>query len=189
MSETARLFVAVDPAPAVAERVAAAVSAVRSLAPSAKWAGPESFHLTLAFLGDMSVAQVPDLAAAVGAAALRHSPIDVRFAGAGTFGGRRPRVLWAGVTGDAAALAALAGDVEQALAPFGYVPEHRPFTAHLTLARARDPRGEPGLVDCAAKLAGEDFGPTRVEQVILYRSELSPKGAAYTPLAALPLGG
>ncbi len=189
MSETARLFVAVDPAPAVVERVGAAIAAARGLAPSAKWAAPGSFHVTLAFLGDTPVERVPDLTAAIAAAALRHPPVDLCVAGAGTFGGRRPRVLWAGVTGDVAALAALAGDVEAALAPFGYTPEHRPFTAHLTLARARDPRGDPAFVQCAAALAGEDFGATRVEQVILYRSDLSPKGAAYTPLAALPLGG
>jgi 2'-5' RNA ligase len=188
VSETARLFVAVDPAPAVVKRLGAAMAAARRLAPSAKWAATGSFHITLAFLGDMPVARVPDLVAAIGAAALLHAPVDLRVAGAGTFGGWRPRVLWAGVTGDVGALAALAGAVGAALAPFGYTLEHRPFTAHLTLARARDPRGDPAFAPCAAALAGEDFGSTRVEQVILYRSDLSPKGAAYTPLAALPLG-
>lgn len=188
MSETARLFVAVDPAGAVLERLGAALAAARRLAPKAKWVAPGSFHVTLAFLGDLPIAQVPDLAAAVGAAALLHAPIDLRVAGAGTFGGRRPRVLWAGVTGDLEPLAALERDVAAALVPFGYVRDSRPFTAHLTLARARDARGDPAFVPCAAALAGEDFGATRVAQVILYRSDLSPKGAAYTPLAALPMG-
>src|SRR5262249_15155359 len=128
------------------------------------------------------------ISAAIASVALRHAPFELRFAGAGAFGGKRPRVLWAGVAGPVDALAAAQRDVVSALSPLGFPPEDRPYSAHLTLARARDPRGDPALAACAAALARDDFGPTRVEAIMLYRSELSPKGPTYTAVATLPLG-
>jgi len=98
-------------------------------------------------------------------------------------------VLWAGVQGGVDALAALQRDVAAALAPLGYPPDARPFAAHLTLARAREQRGEPGLAGCAEALASDDFGATRVEGLVLYRSDPGSGGAIYTPLATLALGG
>jgi 2'-5' RNA ligase len=99
-------------------------------------------------------------------------------------------VLWAGIGGAVAALSAVQADVAAALAALGFPPEERAFTAHLTLARARakEPRGDTALAACAAALAGRDFGVTRITAAVLYRSDLSPRGPAYTPLATLPLG-
>ena len=184
---SARLFVAIDPAPAVRDRLRAALAPVRRLAPSAKWVDVASLHLTLAFLGDVEVPRVPEIAAAIGGVAAGHAPFELGCAGAGAFGGKRPRVLWAGVPFALDALAAVHGDLAAALAPLGFAPEPRPFAAHLTLARAREARGDPALAACAAALAGQDFGVTRVEALVLYRSDLSPKGPAYRPLASLPL--
>jgi 2'-5' RNA ligase len=182
-----RLFVAIDPAPAVRDRLRVAIAPVRRLAPSAKWVDVASLHLTLAFLGGTEASRVPEIAAAIGAVALGHAPLELGCAGGGAFGGKRPRVLWAGVTGALDALGAVQADLAAALAPLGFAPEERPFAAHLTLARAREAGGDPGLAACAAALAGQDFGVTRVEALVLYRSDLSAKGPAYTPLAVLPL--
>jgi RNA 2',3'-cyclic 3'-phosphodiesterase len=181
---TARLFVAVDPAPNVVDHLRAATARVRSLAPDARWVDLAGLHLTLSFLGDTEAERVPQLTAVLAAVALRHPPTDLQFGGAGTFGSRAPRVLWAGVTGDVAALVATQVDLAAALEPLGYVPEARAFTPHLTLARSREPRGEPGLATAAAALASADFGPTRAAALVLYRSERS----VYTPIATFPFG-
>jgi 2'-5' RNA ligase len=185
---TLRLFVAVDPAPEVRDRLRDAIGRSRPRAPSAKWVDAASLHVTLAFLGDVEEARVAEHSAAIAAVASRHAPIDLSFRGAGAFGGRKPRVLWVGVEGAVEALAAAQRDLSTALVPLGYAPENRPFSAHLTLARARDPRGDAALAACAEALAGEDFGATRVASILLYRSELSSKGAKYTLLSEAPLG-
>jgi 2'-5' RNA ligase len=187
-TRTQRLFVAVDPAPAVRDRLADAIARVRPLAPRARWVDAAALHVTLAFLGDTPEDQVAALSAAIGAAARQHAPMDVRFAAAGTFGGKRPRILWVGVAGEVDALVAAGRDLGVALGPWGYVPE-RDLTPHLTLARAGDRSGDPALHAAAAALAGDDFGATRLEAMVLYRSELSPKGARYTAVATLPFGG
>jgi 2'-5' RNA ligase len=110
--------------------------------------------------------------------------VALRAAGFGCFpSGTRPRVVWADVVAGVAPLAALAADVQQALVPLGYVPEARPFRAHLTLGRVRSPRGVRALVDAVAAAGAPDFGAWTAGEVVLYRSHLHPKGARYEPLA------
>jgi 2'-5' RNA ligase len=183
-----RLFVAIDPAPAVRERIARELEALRPLA-RARWVNPDAMHVTLAFLGSVDGDLVPAFTEVLRGVGGRHAPLDVSFAGAGAFGGRKPRVVWIGVKGDVERLAEIQRDVVNALVPLGHEAEDRLFSAHLTLARARDPRGDPTLIACAAAIRDIDFGPTRVEEIVLYRSDLSPKGPRYTALARLPLGG
>jgi 2'-5' RNA ligase len=186
--ETLRLFVAVDPPPAVRERLRAAMATVRPLAPRARWVDADKHHLTLAFLGDCAADTVPAITAALEGVAARHAPIAARFVGAGTFG-ERPRVLWVGLGEGAEALAAVYRDLVPALSPLGFAPDHEGLTPHLTLARAGDRGGDPGLAAAAAQLAQEDFGAARFGAMVLYRSELSRAGASYTALATAPFRG
>lgn len=184
-----RLFVAVDPSEEVRQALAGWLERLRPRAPDAKWSRADAFHLTLAFLGNVADELVEPIGRALEAVAGRHLPVELEAAGGGSFGGRRPRVLWAGLRGpDLERLAALRRGVEEAMVPFGYQPEARPFQPHFTLARAREAHGDPRLAICAGELDGASMGRFVVEELVLYRSELSPKGARYTPLSHHPLG-
>jgi RNA 2',3'-cyclic 3'-phosphodiesterase len=189
-----RLFVAVDPAPQVTARIDRVLAEdLRPRAPSARWVSPGSLHLTLTFLGDTYDGAAPDIAFALTKVASAHARFSLRFRGGGSFGATdRPRILWAGVEGDLAALAALQRATSAALQPLGYKPEERRFHPHLTLGRARDPRGDAALAACVAHLAhlahlAEDFGETTVTSLVLYQSILAREGARYDALAVLPL--
>jgi 2'-5' RNA ligase len=82
----------------------------------------------------------------------------------------------------------LYGEVGERLAPLGYVPEERPYAAHLTIARIRDPvPGSSRSVREILTALPADCGTSRVAAVTLFRSHLSPKGAAYEPLLRVPL--
>jgi 2'-5' RNA ligase len=146
-------------------------------------------HLTIAFLGEIAEERLPLVTAAAESAAALHRPLTLRIAKGGTFGTpRRPRVLWLGVSGAVDALTSLRRDLEQALAvSAGYTPEDGPFEPHLTLARSRDPRGDPALEACAQAIAEVDFGETRIGELLVYKSDLGPKGTRYTALARAPL--
>ena len=185
-----RLFVAVDLGPRVEARAADALARGKALAPRAKWVHAANLHLTLAFLGQVDDGLVPGLGGALAAVAARHGPVPLHVTGAGGFGSaRKPRVLWLGITGEVEALGRIQRDLEAELAPFGYRPEERDFRPHLTLARARDPRGDPELAAAVAALAGDDLGEVRVDRLILFRSDLSPKGPTYTEVLSAPLAG
>ncbi len=97
----------------------------------------------------------------------------------------RPRVIWAGVDEGAAQAATLARRVDEALVALGFAPEPRAFAAHVTLGRVRAPRANPRLAEALA--ASGTFGRQRVDRLVLMRSQLSPRGARYTELAAAPL--
>jgi RNA 2',3'-cyclic 3'-phosphodiesterase len=181
-----RLFVAVDPSGASRERIAATIERLRALAPSAKWVGEGGLHVTLAFLGEIEAARVPAITASLAAAASQHPSFELGVGGGGTFGPRRAaQVLWAGITAGAAPLAALQRDVTSALVPHGYEPEARPFTPHITLARARERRGDPALVECGAAIE-EDLGRSTISALILHESVTTGRGARYVALAVLP---
>src|SRR5262249_57475039 len=74
------------------------------------------------------------------------------------------------------------GALERAAVAQGFAPEERPFRAHLTLGRVRE-RRFPDVADLA--VGAEEVA---VEEAVLYRSELAPTGACYTPLERLALG-
>jgi RNA 2',3'-cyclic 3'-phosphodiesterase len=181
-----RVFVAVDPSEASRERIAKTIERLRALAPSAKWVGETALHLTLAFLGEIEAPRVPAIAASLAAAASRHDGFDLGVGGGGTFGPpRSARVLWAGITAGAMPLGAVQREVASALVPHGHRPEARPFAPHLTLARARDPRGDPALSRCGAAV-DPDLGTSAISALTLYESVSTGRGARYVALATLP---
>ncbi len=185
-----RLFVAVTPTPEQLARTRERIRELHELAPHAKWVRDEGLHLTLAFLGDTEEARVPDVTAAMDEAASKHPPLTLTLAHGGGFGApRTPRVLWAGVGGEAERLGLLQADLAAGLRARGFSLETRPFHAHLTLARSREPRGERGFVECVRALQGFDAGSGQVGALELYRSTLTPTGAHYELEHASPLRG
>jgi len=188
-----RLFVALEPPDAVRRRIAAASAAVERAAGRAagevRFVPAGNVHLTLQFLGAVPEERVGDVGGAVAAAGAAARPLGLRIHGAGGFpNARRLRVVWLGVEGDVAALSALVADLGRRLAPLGFPPEARPFSPHLTLGRARDPRGAPGLAGALAG-AGDDEGfAWRAAELVLFESHLSPAGPRYEAILRAPLG-
>ncbi len=189
-----RLFVALDPPEPVRRRLATLGVELRRAASRAadevRWVPPENGHLTLQFLGAVPEERVAAVEGALRSAAAEARPLSLEVKGAGGFpNARRPRVVWAGVTGEVAALGALVSEIGRRLAPLGFTPEERPFSAHLTLGRARDGRGAPGLAGALAHAAEASGTPWRVADVALFESHLSPKGPRYEVVLRTPLGG
>jgi RNA 2',3'-cyclic 3'-phosphodiesterase len=166
--------------------LAAAVERLRPLAAGVAWVARDNVHLTLKFLGEVETARLGEIERALAAAAGGEPVFELTIQGLGAFPSRtRPRVLWAGAAAGAPEAASLAGRVDDATAGLGVAREMRPFAAHVTLGRVREPRANPRLAD--ALTSTESFGGQRVARVSLMRSELSPRGARYTELAAIPL--
>ncbi|WP_242361955.1 MULTISPECIES: RNA 2',3'-cyclic phosphodiesterase [Anaeromyxobacter] len=188
-----RLFVALEPTDLVRRRIAATAAHLRRSAGRAaddvRWVVPENVHLTLQFLGAVPEPRVEAVADAVRAAAAGSHPLALEVHNAGGFpNARRPRVVWAGIQGDVAALGALVQDLGRRLAPLGFAPEARPFSPHLTLGRARDVRGAPGLGGALAEAAQGDGVAWRAGELVLFESHLSPKGPRYEAIVRAPLG-
>jgi 2'-5' RNA ligase len=175
---------------AVRQALAAEIDRLRARAPAVSWVVPANLHLTLKFLGNVAPARVDALGAALAAVAAGADGFDLVVEGLGAFPTPgRPRVIWAGTAAGRPAAAALADRVDAELAGLGLAREARPFTAHITLGRVREPRREAALAEALAAGASTRFGVVRAARVSLMRSELSPRGARYTELGGWPLGG
>ena len=173
---------------------AAVVRAAAALRESAgplpvSWVSPDNVHVTVKFLGGIAEARIPPLVTALQAAMTTVAPFALELGGLGAFPSvTRPRVLWAGISRGGSNLMALAGRVDDALAAEGVARESREFSPHVTIGRVRELRRIPDLTH-ALGVATQPFGGVAVASIALMRSDLSPRGARYTPLAVVPFGG
>jgi RNA 2',3'-cyclic 3'-phosphodiesterase len=179
-----RLFVAVDVPNAIKDAIERdVVGPLRAPLPGARWTRLEGRHLTLKFLGEVADERAEGVRAALSRAASAHEGFDAAFDVLGGFPNlRRPRVLWAGIGEGSDALAALATDIEAELGSLGFPAEDRPFRGHFTLARFPKPAIVETLPDVTVPRV-----PFAVREVVLFRSQLHPKGARYTALERFPL--
>jgi 2'-5' RNA ligase len=130
-----RLFVAVIPPRPVVLELRAALTTLPHGDPLVRWCRPETWHVTLAFFGEVSQENYPDLKERLGRAAARNTPMELALAGGGHFGGR---TLWTGVQGERERLGRLAESVNGVARRCHIKVDERPFRPHLTLARVRD---------------------------------------------------
>lgn len=136
----------------------------------------------------MDEATLPSVIGALTDAAASRPAFDLTVHGLGAFPSTtRPRVLWAGVCDGARAVERAAAAVEEALAAFGFEREARPFSAHVTLGRLRTPRRDPGLTEALGAGGDREFGRAHADHLSLMRSDLAPRGARHTELAACRL--
>jgi len=80
----------------------------------------------------------------------------------------------------------LVRDIESALAPLGIAKEDRDFSAHLTLARIKDPVPLQPLRGAIAQLESLEFGSFLADRFYLYRSQPGSAGSIYTKLSEFP---
>jgi 2'-5' RNA ligase len=103
-------------------------------------------------------------------------------------GARRPLVVWCGVTGDVEKLSVLQKQLDSDFAGIGFPRENRPFRAHLTIGRIKDPSGLTGISEALTKYNAFAAGEFVCKKLILFQSRLTPQGAIYTKLAEFALG-
>ena len=183
-----RLFIAVNFDPRVRDLIAAAIEGFPVERPPWRWTKPDTWHVTVKFLGERSESDAAAIARCLEAVASRHGsfPLELR-----DFGGfpslKRPRVLFYRAERGAEALVALAADVEQTLlGELGIPKEDKPFRAHATVGRvkARIPRPVADRLPSVPPLSG---AVQTVESFELMISELHRDGARYRCFKAFAL--
>lgn len=189
-----RLFIALDIDPDIRERIATFRNQMRTLSADVRWVGPETFHITLQFLGETK--KFEDIRRAL--KAVKSEAVQLAFRGAGFFPSpKSPRVFWIGIESDQR-LQTLADSVASATRTLGFGRDAGAYTPHLTLARRGSgrPRPVPGerpasglqrVRDELVKLPPPEFGTMTAHEFYLYESHLSPEGARYEKRASYPL--
>lgn len=181
-----RSFVAIELAPNVREAAVAVSDSIRERfsgaeAGSLRWVRTEALHVTLRFLGNIEASRTGELAQTIATTVREVSPFTLSLGPLiGLPGDRRPRVIALDVHPNER-LVELAGAVDRGVREAGLPGEKRRFRAHLTLARVRE--GRIRLPDARVARAS-----MTVDEIVLFRSELTSRGPLYTPLERLTLG-
>jgi 2'-5' RNA ligase len=148
---------------------------------AASWSRPENVHLTLKFFGNIDQDRIPNISAALSRAVSERFEIIV--GGTGVFPKpSQARVLWIGVNDPSGKLTELQRRVEEECAVEGFEKENRAYRPHLSTARLRRPEGARELAEAHLRM-GFASVEVPVEELVLFRSELSSKGSIYTSIA------
>ncbi|MCB0108373.1 MAG: RNA 2',3'-cyclic phosphodiesterase [Caldilineaceae bacterium] len=192
-----RTFIAIEFTSTIHQQLAEIIERVQSalqqqhLAAALRWVDPQNSHLTLRFLGDTSPDQLQALSRGLAAVATNHRPFELTIGDIGGFPNlRQPRVLWLGVGGALPQLNALQEAVEQAVQVVGFATEKRPFSAHVTLARAQRSASQTQLRTVGTVLQACAITQQlhlQVKAVVHMQSELRAGGAVYRQLNCFPL--
>lgn len=151
---------------------------------SVRWVKSENLHLTLRFIGDVSIGDAADLDLML--SAIDSEPFDLQFRGLGYFGkGEKPRSLWVDITPNKNLLR-LQEKVERSVVNAGFSVEGRKFKPHVTLGRfrGRKPRNFDSYL---ITNGGFSTAPFTVSSFVLFESHLGHGGSHYVALSEYPL--
>ncbi len=187
---TGRLFFALPLPSPTKTPIEALLPEISRTLPDARIAAASSWHLTLAFLGQVRPESAADVVKVGETAVAGLSPARLRLEGAGGFpDARRARVLWAGIAGDVDVLERLAATLAAECRRAGLRFEERELHPHLTLARFQRPAPLPeSIVERIAEAAAAS-PPWRARELCCYRSTLTRSGARYQVVRTFPLAG
>jgi 2'-5' RNA ligase len=188
--ETWRVFCAVAVPHNLHGRLTTHINRVRDAVPDARasWSRADNIHLTLKFLGEISLPRVAKLSEASSRSVGGLAPFKIVFEQTGVFPPHGPsRVLWIGVKDLEGKLGELHERLEDAAARLGFQKEPRPFHPHLTLARLRKPQHARTLASAHKAM---EFEPAEIDvsELLVIRSELSSEGSKYTVVSRHALG-
>jgi 2'-5' RNA ligase len=193
MKQTVRTFVAIEISEPVRRAAAKLIETLGTAAADVKWVDPQNLHLTVKFLGDVSLKETARICQAVQKAAAEVEPFELALGGVGAFPKiERPRTIWIGghcEAGGTDTMSLLHEKIEQRLAKLGFRKDSRRFQAHLTIGRVHRGSGMADLAQLIQENAGLQFGKTTVREAVVFSSELTRKGPTYHPLGRATLGG
>jgi 2'-5' RNA ligase len=179
-----RLFVAIALESTVQEELTRMTSRLRRADDGLRWAEPESWHITLQFLGSSDRNAHECVLARL--AEIHLAPFFVRLEDPGFF--ERAGVFFVGVH-PSPELTALERHVVAATTLCGFTPETRPYHPHITLARIRGRGDSDGLRGLKTRLpSGLRNTSFRVDEFLLYESVPRAGGSRYDIRGRFRLG-
>jgi len=183
-----RLFIGIPLTQQVSGELSALVARLRSgskalQSTTLRWTAPDSWHITLQFLGNATADQLQCLTTRL--AEVRPLPVPVHLGELGAFD--RAGVFFVDVI-VSPGLRALEERVVAATGQCGFAPETRQYHPHITLARAKGQWGTE-LRDLRARIrASHAFSSFTAHEFLLYQSHLGPQGSRYEVRGRFPLG-
>jgi len=182
-----RAFIAIDLSPEILQQLELVLQNYKSQLGQVpiRWVAATNIHLTLKFLGDVSLSNLNMLTDMIQTEVSNHHQFEVSVGGSGAYPNiKQPRVLWVGVEAPPE-LTTIQNEIETTSARLGYAREERAFSPHLTIGRVSrnaTPQDVKAISKSLETTRVGFLGATCVEKVYLYKSDLRPAGAIYTQI-------
>lgn len=165
----------------VRRRLQSQLRPYRAAHPSVRWTSPDSWHLTLLFLGSVLPERVPEVVALADRVAQGSRPYLARVEAGGGRIRRDDGVAWLGLSAGATSLIETADRMAHecpADVTTG-APAKRTRAAHLTVVR----RADAAVIEALrAKSHGPLEAEWRIRGIVVVRSHLEPGRARYETL-------
>ena len=182
-----RTFIAV-PIPIITS-VAACLTNLKSklVNDKIKWIDPANMHITLFFMGDTEEEKIAEIETYLQDAFFDFTSFEIELSELGLFSRQgRPQVIWMGIK-RIKELTEIKKSIDNKLSQIGFQPEDRPFKPHLTLGRVKYVSDKKQLNDLVQRDKMKVYGRVKINEIILYKSELTSAGPIYTPLETVQL--
>lgn len=148
-----------------------------------------NFHITLKFLGEVNEGLIPDITNTLRKISNGFSPFTLKITHPGVFPDKfKPRVIWIG-TENTDSLKEMAKRIDEEMESLGFKREDKNFKSHITVARVKNFHNGKYLFEkILKKFSGESSQlKFQVEEFVLMKSTLTPKGSIYDVLQRFPL--
>ena len=180
-----RCFIAVNLPDEMKRTLEQVLSELKKTGADIKWVNAGNVHLTLKFLGNTDASLIPAMTDALSKKLSHYKAFYITIADVGCFPSeRRPRVIWIGME-DSEILSGIQKDIDVVLSGFGFAPEERAFSPHLTIGRVRSMKKVTELMKRFADFRNSNFGRVEVSAIHIMKSELKPAGAEYRSLGRI----
>jgi 2'-5' RNA ligase len=147
-----------------------------------KWVELDNMHVTLMFLGDVEVSQLPEISLHLESISKSFKPFEIKLVGFGKFGTHKSSsVIWVGIK-QAKDLILLADRIAGAMCNLGFEKENRPFKPHLTIGRVKTYCNEENLSQFIERNTHNIWQHIEIKEFILYESLLQPSRPKYKAL-------
>jgi RNA 2',3'-cyclic 3'-phosphodiesterase len=177
-----RLFIATPLSKETEEYLAKVIFELKQVRSKVKWVAAKNIHLTLKFLGDTEESKVEPIKAAIQKVADNSHSAKCTIDKLGGFPNlKRPRVIWAGISGEIDKIKSIASEIDNEMNRLGFEKEDRPFKSHLTLGRVKE---SSGLKDLTEAVTNYKLNPQNItfDKIILFKSTLTAGGPIYESL-------
>ncbi len=178
-----RVFLAFDISERVKEKALQAIKKLKRAGGNVRWVKPENMHFTIKFFGEIAQADLDNINDVIIKNIHKFSPFKIRVEGINTFPPlpKNPRVVWAGIE-NYRELENIHNTLIEDFRKIGFPEEHREFKPHLTLGRVKNTNGISGLKKAIENNEQMSFGECEVNELVLYKSKLTPSGPIYTEI-------
>ncbi len=171
--------------PAFLQRVQSLQNELRGTGADLKLVNSKILHFTIRFLGEIDEADKLQIIDAL-RGKVENFELDLVFQGIGSFPDeRRISVIWIGIDPQSASkLEIQAAKVNSLLETIPALKNERPekFSPHVTIARVRSGKNKEQLVEFIHENKRKDLGSSKIRNLRLKLSHLTPAGPEYSDL-------